>query len=63
MMLARAGLEVTVHEAGDAPGGACRSGRLLGEGVISDLGAAAHPLGVVSPVRTGRCPPPTLLGP
>lgn len=50
VMLARAGLEVTIHDAGDAPGGACRSGQLLGEGVISDLGAAAHPLGVVSPV-------------
>lgn len=48
-MLARAGLEVTVHEAGDTPGGACRSGPLLGEGISSDLGAAAHPLGVVSP--------------
>ena len=49
-MLARAGVEVTVHEARDAPGGACRSGQLLGQGVVSDFGAAAHPLGVVSPV-------------
>lgn len=54
-VLARAGVEVTVHEAQDRPGGACQSGQLLAPGVVSDFGAAAHPLGVVSPVFRKLC--------
>lgn len=50
VILARAGVKVTVHEAGDTPGGACQSGQVLEKGVISDFGAAAHPFGIVSPV-------------
>lgn len=49
-VLAQAGVKVTVYESQIAPGGACRSGELLESGVMSDFGAAAHPLGVVSPV-------------
>lgn len=48
--LARAGWAVTVYEAQATPGGAARSLRgLLGSDTIVDLGAAAHPFGVVSP--------------
>jgi phytoene dehydrogenase-like protein len=47
--LARAGLEVTVYERAEAPGGACRSAPALGEGTVVDLGAAAHPFGAASP--------------
>lgn len=47
--LARAGLLVEVHEAASVPGGATRSGPLLGEGTTVDLGAAVHPFGVASP--------------
>lgn len=49
-LLARAGWQVDVHEGSDTPGGAARSAELLGAGTISDLGAAAHPFGVASPV-------------
>lgn len=49
-VLARAGLKVTVHEAAGTLGGACRSDDLLGAGTIVDRGAAAHPMGVSSPV-------------
>ncbi|GAA1174642.1 phytoene desaturase family protein [Nesterenkonia xinjiangensis] len=48
-VLARAGWEVTVYETADAPGGALRSAEVLGDGVISDLGASVHPFGVGSP--------------
>lgn len=48
--LAQAGWEVDVYERNDAPGGAAASADLLGEGTIVDLGAAAHPFGVASPV-------------
>lgn len=50
VVLARAGLEVTVHEAASTLGGACRSDDLLGAGTVVDRGAAAHPMGVSSPV-------------
>ena len=52
-VLARAGWEVTVYETAEAPGGALRSAELLGEGVISDLGASVHPFGVGSPAFEG----------
>ncbi|TLP79997.1 phytoene desaturase family protein [Nesterenkonia sphaerica] len=47
-MLARAGWEVTVYEAGKLPGGAARSAELFGPGLISDLGASVHPLAAAS---------------
>lgn len=43
-LLARAGWHVTVYEQAEAPGGALRSGELLGEeGVLSDYGASVFP--------------------
>lgn len=48
-VLARAGWEVTVHEAAAVPGGAVRSQRLLADDVVSDLGASVHPIGAASP--------------
>ncbi|WP_010524992.1 NAD(P)/FAD-dependent oxidoreductase [Nesterenkonia sp. F] len=48
-VLARAGWEVTVHEAAAVPGGAMRSQRLLSDDVVSDLGASVHPIGAASP--------------
>lgn len=50
VVLARAGLDVTVHEAAGAPGGAARSSALLGPGTVVDLGSAVHPFGVASPL-------------
>ncbi|MGC5629296.1 phytoene desaturase family protein [Georgenia sp. Z1344] len=47
--LARAGVAVTVHEAGPEAGGATRSGPVLGEGTTVDLGSAVHPFGIASP--------------
>ncbi|MGC5614980.1 phytoene desaturase family protein [Georgenia sp. Z1491] len=47
--LARAGIAVTVYEAGPEPGGATRSGPVLGEGTTVDLGSAVHPFGIASP--------------
>lgn len=47
--LAVAGMRVTVFEQAGTIGGAARSADLLGEGTITDLGAAAHPFGVGSP--------------
>lgn len=52
VVLARAGLDVTVWEAADEPGGATRSAALLGAGTVSDLGSAVHPFGVASPLFT-----------
>jgi phytoene dehydrogenase-like protein len=50
VVLARAGLDVTVHEAAGTPGGAARSAALLGPGTVVDLGSAVHPFGVASPL-------------
>lgn len=50
VVLARAGLEVTVWEAAERPGGATRSAAVLGEGTVSDLGSAVHPFAVASPL-------------
>lgn len=47
--LARDGWEVNVYERATRPGGAARSSDVLGEGTITDLGAAAHPFGAASP--------------
>lgn len=49
-LLAQAGWQVDIYEASPHLGGAARSQALLGEGTISDLGAAAHPFGIASPV-------------
>ena len=49
-LLAREGWEVDVYERHCAPGGASASAPVLGEGTVVDLGAAAHPFGVASPV-------------
>ena len=48
-VLARAGLDVTVHEAADTVGGALRSAEILGPDVVTDLGAAVLPFAVASP--------------
>ncbi|SDD68921.1 phytoene desaturase family protein [Auraticoccus monumenti] len=50
VVLARAGLEVTVWEAAEDVGGAARSRPLLGPGTSVDLGSAVHPFAVASPV-------------
>lgn len=47
--LARAGLEVTVIEASDRPGGGCRSSERTLPGLLHDDCAAFHPFGVASP--------------
>lgn len=49
VVLARAGLDVTVLEARDRVGGACTDAELLGPGVVTDLGSAVHPFAVASP--------------
>ena len=49
IVLARAGLEVEVHEAAGEIGGAARSGELTLPGFVHDLGSAVHPLGISSP--------------
>ena len=48
--LARAGLRVRVFEAGDTPGGGCRSAELTLPGFVHDRCAAVHPMGALSPV-------------
>ena len=50
VVLAAAGLEVTVHESADTVGGGLRSGSPLGEGTVTDLGAAVLPFAVASPL-------------
>ncbi|MFI7494772.1 phytoene desaturase family protein [Kocuria sp. M4R2S49] len=50
VVLARAGLDVTVHEAAGSAGGAARSSAALGAGTVVDLGSAVHPFGVASPL-------------
>jgi phytoene dehydrogenase-like protein len=47
--LAHAGLQVTVHEAAEAAGGATRSEELTLPGFTHDLGSAVHPMAVTSP--------------
>jgi phytoene dehydrogenase-like protein len=47
--MARAGWDVTVHEAADAVGGGVRSGELTLPGFVHDLCSAIHPLGRDSP--------------
>lgn len=50
VVLARHGLEVTVFEAGDTPGGGMRSHQGLRTGVIHDMCSAVHPLALTSPL-------------
>jgi phytoene dehydrogenase-like protein len=47
--MARAGWEVTVHEAAESVGGGVRSGELTLPGFVHDLCSAIHPLGRDSP--------------
>ncbi len=47
--LARAGLEVEVHEAGDTVGGGCRTAELTLPGYAHDVCAGAHPMASASP--------------
>lgn len=49
-VLARAGLGVTVYEAASTVGGGTRSMDVTGHGLIHDICAATHPMGVSSPV-------------
>lgn len=46
--LARAGLDVTVHEAADTPGGGLRTKALFDRDVVHDLCAAVHPMAPAS---------------
>ncbi len=48
-ILATRGWSVDIYEASSRPGGAASSISLFGEGTTVDIGAAAHPFGVVSP--------------
>jgi len=47
--LARAGLNVTVLEAKETPGGGCRTAELTLPGFRHDICSAIHPMGVSSP--------------
>ncbi|RLP74109.1 NAD(P)/FAD-dependent oxidoreductase [Mycetocola tolaasinivorans] len=47
--LARAGLDVTVFEAADTPGGGCRTEELTLPGFWHDWGSAVHPMVATSP--------------
>src|SRR3954471_14644757 len=49
IVLAQAGLNVTVQEAAPVAGGATRSGELTLPGFVHDLGSAVHPMAVASP--------------
>jgi phytoene dehydrogenase-like protein len=49
IVLAQAGVNVTVYEAAPVAGGATRSGELTLPGFIHDLGSAVHPMAVTSP--------------
>ena len=49
IVLAQAGLNVTVHEGASVAGGATRSGELTLPGFVHDLGSAVHPMAVTSP--------------
>jgi len=48
--LARAGLEVEVHEAEPVPGGGLRSAELTLPGFVNDVCSTIHPLAVASPL-------------
>lgn len=48
--LARAGLSTLVVEAGQTPGGGCRTGELTAPGFHHDHCATVHPLGAASPL-------------
>jgi phytoene dehydrogenase-like protein len=50
IILAQAGLKVTVYEKNKTAGGACRSSELIKPGFIHDIGSAIHPLAMVSPI-------------
>jgi phytoene dehydrogenase-like protein len=50
IVLAAAGREVTVYEAGDEPGGGTRSAALTLPGTVSDVCSAVHPFAVASPL-------------
>lgn len=52
-VLARAGLDVTVYEAASTIGGGTRSMDLTGQGLISDVCSAVHPMAIASPVFLG----------
>ncbi|MFC1946885.1 phytoene desaturase family protein [Chloroflexota bacterium] len=47
--IAEAGIPVTVYEQNSEIGGACRSAELMQPGFINDIGAAVHPLALISP--------------
>ena len=47
--MAAAGIQVTVYEQNSTVGGACRSAELVRPGFINDVGAAVHPLALMSP--------------
>ena len=47
--MAAAGIQVTVYEKNSTVGGACRSAELVRPGFINDIGAAVHPLALMSP--------------
>lgn len=49
VLLARAGLEVEVHEAADTIGGGARTAELTRPGFRHDVCSAAHPMGLASP--------------
>jgi phytoene dehydrogenase-like protein len=49
IVLARAGLRVTVYEAQDSIGGGCRSESLTLPGFVHDVCSAVHPTGAASP--------------
>jgi len=52
-LLADAGWDVVVCEAGDEAGGACRSAEVAAPGFVTDLFSAFYPLAAVSPVIDG----------
>ncbi len=49
IVLAQAGIRVTVYEAEAIPGGACRTLELTRPGFLHDFGSAVHPMGAASP--------------
>ena len=49
IVLAQAGVKVTVFEAADTAGGGCRSGEITLPGFVHDLCSAIHPFALASP--------------